>query len=251
MEIIGPILISTIAGLSTVLGGLIIFLKIKDAKINNFITFCLSLSLSVMISLSIIELIPESSYTIVKEYGLFWGPIFTFLAFILGFLMVNLVNKRLKCFKEKECNLYRVGVLSMVALMLHNLPEGIATFMTSYKDINLGISLGIAIMMHNIPEGISIAVPIFYSTKSRGLALKNTLLSGLAEPLGAILAYIFLHKYINDTMIAFVLMLVSGIMVTLSINELLPQAISYKKPKYIYLGLIFGIILVIINHFVF
>lgn len=144
-----------------------------------------------------------------------------------------------------------MGILSMLALMLHNLPEGIATFMSAYQDMSLGISLGIAIMMHNIPEGISIAVPIYYATSKKSSAIKKTFISGLAEPLGAILAYIFLSKYITNELISIVLIFVAGIMISLSINELLPQAMEYKENKYIYLGLIVGVGVILIQHFVF
>jgi len=137
----------------------------------------------------------------------------------------------------------------MIALMLHNLPEGIATFMSSYKDINLGFKLGFAIMLHNIPEGISIAVPIYYASKSRGEAIKKTLLSGFAEPIGALLAFIFLHKYVTYKLISFILILVAGIMITLSIHELLPKALKYKEYKYIGIGLFTGCILIILGSF--
>lgn len=250
MEIFGPILISFIAGLSTMIGSLIIFIKIK--RVEEFITFCLSFSLSVMITLSIVDLIPSSSFIIVNNYGFFKGIIITALTFISGIIVVNFINKRIDKASSSlsNNNLYRVGILSMIALLLHNLPEGVATFMSAYKDINLGISLGIAIMMHNIPEGISIAVPLFYSTKSRAKGVLYTFISGIAEPIGAILTYIFLKNYINDLTIAYVLIIVGGIMISLAINKLLPEILHYNRPKYMKLGMGVGIILVLLNHFI-
>jgi ZIP family zinc transporter len=153
---------------------------------------------------------------------------------MLGSLTINFVNKKIKCV-NKNSNLYRVGILSMIALMVHNFPEGIATFMTTYKDIYLGIHLSFAIMMHNIPEGISIAIPIYYSTRSKKRAITNTLLSGLAEPLGAILAFVLFKNFINDITISIVLIFVAGIMITLSINEMLPEVLKYKKISILYL----------------
>lgn len=247
MEIFGPILISTIAGFSTFLGGLVTLIKLKKEAISSFISFSLALSIGVMIMLSVIELIPNSSYQIIRYYG-FKGVIYSFIAGILGYLLVKASNRLLK---TKQSNLYRVGVLSMIALMLHNFPEGIATFMASYQDINLGISLGIAIMMHNIPEGISIAVPIYYSTGKRGKALVQTLISGLAEPLGAILTYLLLRKYITTNLINLILIFIAGIMITLAINELLPEALKYKKNKAIIGGLITGVIITILSHVIF
>ncbi len=249
MKIIYPLLISSIAGLSTVLGSFLIFFKIKKEKINSFIAFCLSFSLGVMICISITDLIPNSYFNIIHKYKLITGSILSIICFILGYSVTNLINKKISKNKEKGSSLYRIGILSMLALMLHNFPEGIATFMASYQDISLGITLGIAIMMHNIPEGIAIAIPIYYSTNSKGLAIKHTLISGLSEPVGAIIAFLFLSKYISIITISYVLLFVAGIMVTLSINELLKEALSYKKEKMVILGILLGVIVILINHF--
>lgn len=251
MNVILPLLISMIAGLSTVFGGLIVFLKIK--RVEEFISFCLSFSLSVMITISIIELIPDSSFQFIRYFGILKGTILSSIIFVIGVLLVNIINKIIKKNDKSTTsnkNLYRVGILSMIALLLHNFPEGIATFMSSYKDITLGISLGAAIMMHNIPEGISISVPIYYSTGSKKRGVVYSLISGIAEPIGALLTYLLFKDYITDLTLSIVLILVAGIMITLSINELLPEAIKYKKDRYIIIGLIVGIILVLINHFI-
>ena len=250
-NVIIPLLISTVAGLSTVIGGLIVYLKIN--RVEEFISFCLSFSLSVMISISIIELLPESIFQIIRYFGILKGLILSIIIFLIGMLLVNTINKKINSDKNispTNNRLYRVGILSMIALMIHNFPEGIATFMSSYKDITLGINLALAIMMHNIPEGISISVPIYYSTGSKKRGVGYSLLSGFAEPLGAILTYILFKEYINDLSLAFILILVAGIMVTLSINELLPESLKYNKNKYILYGLVVGVALVIINHFI-
>lgn len=253
MEIIGPLVVSTIAGLSTALGSLVIFLKWKKEHINQFITFCLSFSLAIMIGISITDLIPNSTFVLLQKFKLIKGSILCILAFAIGIILVNFLNKKINTAKEnmqeEKGRLYKLGILSMLALMLHNLPEGIATFMSAYQDMSLGISLGLAIMMHNIPEGISIAVPIYYATNKKSSAIKKTLLSGLAEPLGAILAYIFLSKYITNEFISIVLLFVAGIMICLSINELLPQAMEYKENKYIYYGLLVGVFVIMIQAF--
>lgn len=249
MKILIPLLISSIAGLSTVLGALVIFFKIKKQNISKFITFCLSFSLSVMICISITDLIPNSTLILYSKYNLFKCIIICLISFLIGVISINLINKKIKKYNNSN-NLYKVGILSMLALMLHNLPEGVATFMSAYKDVSLGISLGIAIMLHNIPEGISIAVPIYYATGSYWQAIKKTLISGLAEPLGAVLAYIFLSKFITNSLISIILIFVAGIMITLSINELLPEALKYKKDRYIVWGLLGGIIIVLLTHIV-
>ena len=250
MDILGPILVSTIAGLSTVLGSLVIFFRWKKKNINRFIAFCLSLSLSIMIGISITELIPESTFYIITDYKYVKGILICLFSFTIGIVLIFWLNKKINSNSFKEHDLYKLGILSMLALMLHNLPEGIATFMSAYKDMNLGIKLGIAIMLHNIPEGISIAVPTYYATKSKKEAILKTFISGLAEPLGAILAYIFLSRFVTNTLISIVLLFVAGIMITLSIQKLFPEALKYKENKFIWLGLGVGGLLTFLNHFV-
>ena len=243
-NVVYSLLISSFAGISTLLGGLVVYFKFKDK--NSFIAFALSFSLSVMISLSIFELLPDSFITLSSRFGLLVGIIFTTVMFLVGKFLVTKINKKLALLHNKD-NLYRVGLLSMIALMLHNFPEGIATFMASYNDVSAGISLGIAIMLHNIPEGISISVPIYYATGSKKRGVIYSLISGLAEPLGAILAFIVLKNYINEITIALVIVIVAGIMITISINEMLPEVNSYNKKNISILGMIIGVILVIVN----
>ena len=250
MEIIGALLVSTIAGLSTMLGAFVIFFKCKEQNIHKFITASLAFSLAIMIGISITDLIPESTYILLSSYGIGKGIIFSFIAFSIGIILIKYLHKLMD--KTEQANdLYKLGILNMLALILHNFPEGIATFMSSYKDIELGLKLGLAIAFHNIPEGISIAVPIYYATKSKKNAIFKTFLSGIAEPIGAILAYIFLSKYITDTFISMILLLVGGIMITLAIEVIYPKARKYNLNKYLYLGLFVGTILILINYFCF
>jgi ZIP family zinc transporter len=239
MEIIGPLILSLIAGLSTVLGSLFILLKIN--KVGEFITFSLSLSFTIMILVSVVDLLPNSVKTIVDHYKLIYGVILSFLTFLLGYLSINRLNKRIE--EKSTSTLYKIGVLSMISLMMHNFPEGIAVFMSAYSDMNIGIKLCIAIMLHNIPEGIVISVPLHYSGVSRAKTIKYTLISGLAEPLGAILCYILLRKYINDVLLSYILVFVAGLMINLSLNEILKEIINYNKKTYILYGIVVGIVL--------
>ena len=251
MSFLMPFIITSIAGLSTVLGSLVIFFKWNREHINKFITFCLSFSLTIMIGISITELIPEASYTILTEFKLVKGILLSILIFGIGIASIYFINRKIEEKGKGNLDLYRVGILSMLALMLHNLPEGIVTFLSSYQDIHLGLKISIAIMLHNIPEGISIAVPIYYATGSKKEAVKKTFLSGLAEPLGALLAFIFLRRFITQTMISFILIFVAGIMITLAIHELLPKALDYHENKYILIGSGVGILLLLVNLFIF
>lgn len=251
MEIIGSLLVSTIAGLSTVLGGLVIFFKFKNNNIDKFITASLAFSLAIMIGISITDLIPNSTYVLLMEYGIGKGIIYSLIFFLLGIFLIKFLNKlMIKC-ELKKSDLYKLGILNMLALIIHNFPEGIATFMSSYKDINLGIKLALAIAFHNIPEGISIAVPIYYATGSKKDALTKTFLSGIAEPIGALIAYIFLSKFITNALISIILILVGGIMISLAIEVILPKAKKYNINFYLYLGFIIGVVLILFNYFCF
>lgn len=242
MEIVWPFILASIAGFSTMLGCLGIFIPVK--KKDEFLSFAISLSLSVMLMVSLFDLIP-SSLPFLGD-GMIKNILLFILFFGLGSFSVNILNKFIE--KEKgSSNLYKLGILSFIALVLHNLPEGILTFMSTYQDFSLGVSLCIAITLHNIPEGISIAVPIYYSTGSVGEAIKCTFLSALAEPLGALLAFLIFKNFITEQMISMFLILVAGIMITLSINKMLPEAISYNKKKALYMGFIVGIVIVALS----
>ena len=239
-------LISSIAGLSTLIGCLFIFIKVKN--INKFISISLSFSAIVMILISIFDLIPGSFFTLFFKYK-YLGITISIVSFIVGILLIKISNRIIYKLEEKGSSLYKLGIKSAIVLIMHNLPEGIITFLTSENDLNLGIKIAMAITLHNIPEGICIAVPIYYSTKSWSRAIKTTLISGLSEPLGAILAYFFLYKYITTDILNIIFILVAGIMISLAINEILKESIKYseKNNKYIYIGMFIGIIFFIIS----
>jgi ZIP family zinc transporter len=241
------LLISFLAGISTFIGGLVVFIKFKDK--NKFLAFSLSFSLSVMLSISVFELIPESIMKLLNRMSFLLAFLSGLFMFVLGKILVNKITHKTHLLSGNS--LYRVGVLSMIALMIHNFPEGIATFMASYNDISTGISLGIAIMLHNIPEGISIAVPVYYATGSKKRGLFLTLVSGLAEPLGAFVSYILLKNYINDVTISLVLILVAGIMMSLAIDEMIPEVNKYDNKAISIIGMILGLLLVLINLYLF
>lgn len=239
-------IVSSMAGLSTLIGFLFIFLKPKN--INKFISVSLSFSAIVMILISIFDLIPESFFNLLFEYKIL-GLMFSIVSFIVGIILIKLSNKLLDNLKEKGSSLYKLGIISAIVLMMHNIPEGIITFLTTGNDLGLGIKVAIAITLHNIPEGICIAVPIYYSTKSVWKAFKTTLISGLSEPFGAILAYMFLYKYITTEILNIIFIFVAGIMVTLAIDEIFKESIKYseKNNKYIFIGIIVGIIFFVLS----
>ncbi len=135
----------------------------------------------------------------------------------------------------------------MLAIIIHNIPEGIATFITSSSDINLGIKLVVAITFHNIPEGISIALPIYYSTKSKKKAFFYTLLSGISEPFGALITYLFLGPYITNVLIGSLFNLIAGIMFYIALYELLPTSLNYKNYNLTFFWFLLGILFILFS----
>ena len=228
-----PLLLSFIAGVSTVLGSIFILFKIK--KVGEFIVFSLSFSLGIMTLISLFDLIPSSYPVIVNNYGFIYGVIIFILTFLLGFQSVKLINDKIK---DNNSSLYKIGILSMISLVLHNFPEGIAVFIGALTSTSIGIKLCIAIMLHNIPEGIAISIPLYYSGVGKKRTILYTLISGLTEPLGALLTYLLFKNFINNIFLAFVLLFVAGLMISLSINDMLKEAMSYNKTKYIFIGII-------------
>ncbi len=144
--------------------------------------------------------------------------------------------------KRKNKRLMRMGLFSALAIAIHNFPEGLATFIAALTDLSIGIPIAIAIAIHNIPEGIAISVPIYYATGSRKKAFVYSFLSGLAEPLGALIGWLILMPYLDESMFGVIFAGVAGIMVFISIDELLPAAREYGDHHLSVYGFIFGMI---------
>lgn len=244
-------LLSTIAGLSTVLGSIIIFIKNKDK--NKIINAALSFASAVMITVSITDLIPESIGQLSQSYSITPTILLTLIGINIGILLSILIDKYLPENKTTTNNkkLYRIGIISMLAIILHNIPEGMATFMASTTNITLGISLTLAIAFHNIPEGISISVPIYYATNSKIKAIGYTLISGLSELFGAIIAYLFLSQWVTNTIMGMLFAMIAGIMIHISCYELLPTAKKYQNKKTSTKFFLIGVGVMLLNHILF
>jgi len=240
-------LITTLAGLSTMIGSIIIFYK---KKTDNIITSSLSFASGVMLCVSVTDLIPESINLLKENFYIFPTIIISLIFIVVGIIISMTIDKYLPENKNNG-NLYRVGIISMLAIILHNIPEGIATFMASNTDLKLGISLAIAIALHNIPEGISISVPIYYATNSRLKALGYTFLSGISELVGAIITYLFLSKLINPIFMGMLFSIIAGIMTHISIYELIPTSLNYNNKKLSIVSFLIGIGVMLVNHFIF
>lgn len=238
-----PLLLSLIAGVSTVIGSILIFFKYK--KINRLIVISLSFSLAIMTLISVFDLLPDSSIKLINNYGVGYGLLLIILTFLLGYLSIEKINNRIKT--NNNSSLYKIGVLSMISLMLHNFPEGIAVFMGAYTNIHLGLKLCLAIMLHNIPEGIAISIPLYYSGVGKKKTCLYTLLSGLSEPVGALLAYVLLKNFINNIFLAFVLIFVAGLMISLSLNDILREVKNYRDNKHMIIGFSLATVIFIIS----
>lgn len=236
-----PFLLSTLAGLSTLIGYFFIYLNNKD---NRVLVSSLGFAAGVMFFISIFDLIPESIKCFSEYYFLFFSLLLVFLFLTIGVMTSSFIER--KMFKDTS-SLYKVGMISMIALIIHNIPEGIVTFLTSNNNIKLGITLSIAIALHNIPEGISISVPIYYSTGSKIKAFLYTLVSGMSELIGAILAFLLLNGLNNNLFLGCLYAFTSGIMFYISLVELLPSSLEYKNRVYTYISFIFGVVFIYIS----
>lgn len=230
-------LITGIAGLSTLLGIIPIFIKTKNK--DNIINSSLSFASGVMLSVSLFSLFPESVFLLQGKYNAKGITVVVFLFILIGVFFASLIDK---VFQKIDNKLYKLGVINALALMIHNIPEGILTFSTATTNLSLGITLALSIIFHNIPEGISISIPIYYSTGSKKKAFFYTFISGFSEILGAIITYIFLYKYISNAFIGIILSLTVGIMFYIALNELLPSAIKYNNKNLTIVAFIIGFI---------
>ena len=241
-----------LAGLSTLIGWLISILPVSGGKggegrRKKFLAFSLGLSAGVMVYISFMELMPSALELITPLYGdgSKADDIIVALAFFGGIGLCALIDRLVPSEENPheiahQKKLKKVGVATAIAITIHNFPEGIATFITSYQDSGLAFAIAAAIAIHNIPEGIAVSMPIYQATGSRKKAFFYTLISGLAEPLGAILAFSILLPFISPMLLGCTYAAVSGIMVFISFDELLPAAHEYGEHHMSILGLVAG-----------
>lgn len=233
------LIVSFIAGISTLIGYFSIYIKGDKKKI---ISISLSFAGGVMITLSLIDLLP-SGINNIKTTNNITTLIYTIMLFFTGFFICHFINK----INKEEDELYKTGIISMIGIIIHNIPEGIATYALSSMDLRLGIVLAIAIIFHNIPEGIGIAVPIYYSTKNKKKAFIYTFVSGISELFGALITMLFLSKYITEKTIGMLYLIISGLMIYIGYNKLIKTSKMYKHNIiYSIIGSLFIIIVEII-----
>lgn len=236
-------LLTALAGLSTLIGSFLIFIKNKDK--NKIIVMTLSFAMGVMIAVSFFDLLPNA-FLLLDNFYLIPKLLIIAIIMVIGILFGIIIDKYLPA---QDNQLYRVGIMAMLAIIIHNIPEGMATFMTTTNNLKLGLYLAFTIALHNIPEGISISIPLFYATGNKKKALSYTFISGLSELFGAFLAFIFLKNYVNPLVMALLYAFIAGIMVQISLYELLPSIRKYKKKKHAISCFFLGTIIILISHY--
>lgn len=233
-----PLLLSFLAGISTTIGSLIAFSLERSKKIKiGHLSLILGFSVGVMIFVSFVEFLMTS----IKNIGFLYANVGFFVGVIIIYLLDLSIPHLYK--EEKLGNGYKLkksGMLVALGIAIHNLPEGFAVLFSSLSNIKLGVLIALAIALHNIPEGISVSLPVYYATKSKRKAFWYSFLSGMAEPIGAVLALSVFYSFINGFNLNFMFAVVAGIMVFISLDELLPTCFRYKEFHLSILGLFVG-----------
>ena len=240
-------LLTSLAGFSTLLGLISIYFKSNNKE--KIICGSISFAAGVMICVSITDLIPESISMLRRNTSGLSVISFSFAALLIGIILSTIIDKMIPNTESKkdQNGLFKVGLISMIAIIIHNIPEGIATFISTTKDVSLGVSLTIAIALHNIPEGISIGIPIYYATKSKANAFLYTFISAISEPFGALITYLFLSPFINDFVLGLLYSFIAGIMLQISFCELIPTAKKYNYEKLFKTFFTIGILFMLIR----
>lgn len=250
--------LTTFAGLATGIGGAIGFF-VKHTH-TRLLTFLLGLSAGVMIYISFVELFASAQDDLASIHGDVLGKFAALGAFLGGIGLAALIDKLIpedenphetrgveelnaQTSRVPAKSMHRSGLLFMLAIGVHNFPEGMATFAAGLGGLSLGIPIAIAVALHNIPEGITVSVPIYYATRSRKKAFWYSFLTGLAEPIGAIIGMLVLFPFLSPTVLAVLFAAVAGIMVFISFDELLPMSERWGHHHLSIYGIITGMLL--------
>lgn len=242
------------AGLSTGIGSALAFFTKRTSP--KFLATSLGFSAGVMIYVSFVEIIDKARDSLIEGSNYVMGHWLTVIAFFSGIALIGLIDKivpsyenphEVKKIKDMETpqptennNLLRMGLFSALAIAIHNFPEGLATFTAAINEPSMGIAIAVAIAIHNIPEGIAVSVPIYFATGDRKKAFIYSFLSGVSEPLGALIGYLILRPFMGPMVFGYVFASVAGIMVYISLDELLPTAREYGEHHLSIIGLIAG-----------
>ncbi len=272
-QIFIAMLLTLFAGFSTAIGSIIAFFSRKDDL--RVLSLGLGFSAGVMIYISFMEILPTAFKDFKNHYDSHWAELLGLACFFGGILISLLIDKLIpedvnphepkedlselkicplpqkgqnppkfhpgeKLHQINTKALKRTGIFTALAIAIHNFPEGFATFISSLDNLTLGIAIAIAVAIHNIPEGLAVSLPIYHATGDKKKAFIYSALSGFAEPLGAFVGALILLPFIGDLTLAISFAVIAGIMVFISLDELLPAAKTYDKAHDSLYGLIAG-----------
>ncbi|HFU2597732.1 TPA: zinc transporter ZupT [Campylobacter jejuni] len=272
-QIFIAMLLTLFAGFSTAIGSIIAFFSRKDDL--RVLSLGLGFSAGVMIYISFMEILPTALKDFKNHYDSHWAELLGLACFFGGILISLLIDKLIpedvnphepkkdlselkicplpqkgqnppkfhpgeKLHQINTKALKRTGIFTALAIAIHNFPEGFATFISSLDNLTLGIAITIAVAIHNIPEGLAVSLPIYHATGDKKKAFIYSALSGFAEPLGAFVGALILLPFIGDLTLAISFAVIAGIMVFISLDELLPAAKTYDKAHDSLYGLILG-----------
>lgn len=269
-SVVFAFLLTLFAGLATGIGSLLALLTKRTN--TKFLSVSLGFSAGVMIYVSMIEIFVKARESLVAVLGERGGSWLTVVGFFAGMMVIALIDrfipegdnpheiKRVECYidengnevcpipsRDSKSKLLRTGVFTALAIAIHNFPEGLATFISGMQEPTLAIPIAVAIAIHNIPEGIAVSIPVFFSTGSKKKAFVYSFLSGLSEPLGAVVGFTLLRPFVNDLTFGVVFSMVAGIMVFISLDELLPSAREYGEAHLSIYGLISGMMVMAVS----
>jgi len=265
-EMLPAFFLTLFAGLSTALGALIAFWG--GAKNTKFLSVGLGFSAGVMIYVSFVEILVKSQDVFTLKFGEIIGESFGLIAFFVGIAISFIIDQSIpdninphhsldvenaidkndiQSLRKHRAPLSRVGLFTAIAIALHNFPEGFATFISALDNMTTGIAIAMAIAIHNIPEGLAVALPVYHATGSRRKAFMYALVSGLAEPIGAVIGFLILAPIMGELTLGITFGVVAGIMVYISFDELLPAARVYGNDHTTIFGLVIGMLIMAIS----
>ncbi len=252
--------LTVLAGLSTGIGSSLAVLTRRTNK--RILAVALGFSAGVMLYVSMVEILAKARGALTTDWGDRTAAWLTAASFFGGMLLIGLIDKLIPSYENphemhgveemesapptsgaalaQQGKLHRMGLFTALAIAIHNFPEGLATFTAALRDPVLGLSIAVAIAIHNIPEGIAVAVPIYYATGSRTKAFVYSFLSGLSEPVGAAVGFVILGSFMSDTVFGVLFASVAGIMVFISLDQLLPTAEKFGEHHLAVYGLLGG-----------
>ena len=250
-QVLQALFLSFLAGAATAIGGGLAFVIKKENL--RVLSLGLGFSAGVMIYVSFMELLPQAKEALAALYGARMAGWTGVGLFFVGIVLAWLIDTLLPSHHveehtlDKSAKLKHLGIFTALALAAHNFPEGLATFMASMENTSLGISIAVAVGIHNIPEGVAVALPVYHATGRRGKAFWYSALSGLAEPVGALIGFLLLRSLLNEAAFGVMFALISGIMVYIALDELLPTAHEYGDGHQVIWGVVAGMMVMAVS----